>query len=66
MNGPDRTESSLQLESLSPSLGMMLRVQGIITRLFGEKPLGMQWLGRTHVQDLAPYTTSTSNWQPYL
>lgn len=35
MNGPDRTESSLQLESLSPSLGKMLRVLGTITHLFG-------------------------------
>lgn len=66
MNGPDWTESSLQLESLSPSLGMMLRVLGTITHLFGEEPPGMQRLGRTHVQDLAPYTTSTSSWQPYL
>lgn len=33
MNGPDWTESSLQLESLSPSLGMMLRV--LVTPIWG-------------------------------
>lgn len=54
MNGPDRTESSLQLKSLSPLLGMMLRVLGTVTHLFGEEPPGMQRLCRTHAQDLTP------------